>query len=381
MITLFKAKIEYDLFIGIEIDRFDTLAIEKVKKIVGRRWHPLEKIWTIPYTSESYQELKKEFSDNFEISEIKEERIIKPIRAKKIKSNLPHKAEPYLFDKLNDEQKNAVSVLEHQLILERKAYSTQKNYRNHFIYFLWTHQNINPKDISHEQIKEYILKRIKEHQIAFETQNQIVSALKIYYERILNQSEKTENLFRPKKVEYLPTILTPDEISTIFKYVTNLKHRCLLMLMYGSGLRVGEVVKLKIEDVDFDEKSVFIFRSKGNKDRITILPEKAIPILKEYIAMYKPQEWLFESPEGEHYSIRSVQQIFSTALKKTGIKKRVSTHSLRHAFATHLLKSRVDLDFVREVMGHNSKLTTQRYLHVLKNETSNTKSPFNDLQF
>jgi integrase/recombinase XerD len=151
------------------------------------------------------------------------------------------------------------------------------------------------------------------------------------------------------------------------------------MLMYGSGLRVGEVVKLKKEDLDFVEKTVFVYRSKVNKDRFTLLSDKSIESLHQYMQMYKPQVWLFESPEGSHYSERSVQQIFADALKKAKITKRVSTHSLRHAFATHLLKAHVDLDFVRKVLGHNSILTTQRYLHVLKSELTQTRSPLDDI--
>lgn len=352
---------------------------EKIKTIIGRRWHPIEKIWSIPYSKEGFAELKALFGNHLMIIERDTIPHITPPIAKTYANSNPASLEPTLFDKLSDKQKAAVSKLEELLIEERKAYATRKNYRNHFIHFLWKHTQLLPSQISKEQIRAYVIKRIKQDNIAPETQNQIVSVMKAFYGRLLGQHDKVSQLHRPKKEEHLPNILIQEEIKRLFEQITNLKHRCLLMLMYGSGLRVGEVVKLKKEDLDFVEKTVFVYRSKGNKDRFTLLSDKSIESLHQYMQMYKPQVWLFESPEGSHYSERSVQQIFADALKKAKITKRVSTHSLRHAFATHLLKAHVDLDFVRKVLGHNSILTTQRYLHVLKSELTQTRSPLDDI--
>lgn len=143
----------------------------------------------------------------------------------------------------------------------------------------------------------------------------------------------------------------------------------MLMVMYGSGLRVGELVRLQMKDLDFNEKTIFVDTGKHYKDRFTIFSEKAITWLKKYLAEHKPKPelWVFESPDGGHYSTRSVLMIFAKALAKAQIKKKISTHGLRHSFATELLKSSSDLDFVRKVMGHASIETTQIYLHVIKN--------------
>lgn len=380
MVKIQKVICEGQTLIGVLIPPEQLEWREKIKTIVGRRWHPVEKVWSIPYSKEGFAQLKILFDNQLTVVECEVVPHITPPIANVYGKPNPKPPEPTLFDKLNDKQKAAVSKLEELLIEERKAYATRKNYRNHFIHFLWKHSEVLPSQISKQQIRTYIIARIKENTIAPETQNQIVSVMKAFYGRLLGQHDKVSQLHRPKKEEHLPNILTQDEIKRLFEQITNLKHRCLLMLMYGSGLRVGEVVKLKKEDLDFVEKTVFVYRSKGNKDRYTLLSDKSIDYLSQYLEMYKPQIWLFESPEGGHYSERSVQQIFADALKKARINKRVSTHSLRHAFATHLLKAHADLDFVRKVLGHNSILTTQRYLHVLKSEITQTRSPLDDIE-
>ncbi|NJN34102.1 MAG: tyrosine-type recombinase/integrase [Saprospiraceae bacterium] len=238
-----------------------------------------------------------------------------------------------------------------------------------------------PSQISKEQIRAYILKKLKEENISKSTQNHYISTFKAFYGRLLNQYDKVVALFRPENDKPLPKVLEPDEIVQLFKKVGNLKHRCILMLMYGSGLRVGEVVRLRLQDIDFVNKTVFVETGKHYKDRYTILSDKTAVYLQQYLKEHQPTPttWIFESPDGSYYSTRSVQQFFADALAKAHIKKQVSTHSLRHAFATHLLKSNVDLDFVRKVMGHASIKTTQIYLHVLKTELTKTRSPLDDL--
>jgi integrase/recombinase XerD len=285
-----------------------------------------------------------------------------------------------LFDRLNDKQKVAVGKLEAALQLERKEYSTVKSYRNCFIQFIFAHSELLPSLISAEQIRAYFLKRIREDHISKSTQGQLLSALKAFYERVLTQPEKTATLYYPAKEPYLPKVLTKEEVTKVFGVVGNLKHKCLLMLLYGSGLRVGQVVNLKIQDLNPEEGTLFVHRSKGNKDRNTLLSTNAAECIRRYIDEYKPRLWLFESPEGGHYSTRSVQQIFTNALRDARIDKRLGTHALRHSFATHLLQSTGNLDLVRKVLGHNSIETTQIYLHVSKEDLRKTQSPLDDLK-
>jgi integrase/recombinase XerD len=207
-----------------------------------------------------------------------------------------------------------------------------------------------------------------------------VSALKAFYERVVQQPEKTEQLYYPKKDTVLPKLLEKEEIAKLFGVVGNLKHKCLLMLLYGSGLRVGEVVRLKAQDLNFEDGTLFVHQSKGNKDRHTLLSEKTAECLKRYAQEYQPRVWLFESPDGGHYSERSVQQIFTNALNAAGIQKRLGTHSLRHSYATHLLQATGNLELVRKTLGHKSLETTQIYLHVAKEDLLKVRSPLDDLK-
>jgi integrase len=161
----------------------------------------------------------------------------------------------------------------------------------------------------------------------------------------------------------------------ILSSISNIKHRLILILIYSAGLRVGEVVRLKVEDIDAKRRLIRIKGGKGGKDRYTILSEVALDALKEYKEKYKPEKWLFPGQrKDKHITIRTAQKIFENACKKTGIKKEVTIHSLRHSFATHLLESGVDLRYIQELLGHRSSKTTEIYTHVTVKDL-NIKSP------
>jgi integrase/recombinase XerD len=390
-IKIEKVTFDNQSFIGVHIHFSDMENREKIKTIEGRSWHKFAKLWLVPYTAATYKRLQETFKDSLEIIEAANERTISaPMPEPKLtlkpefeKSKHAFKEidNTAIFYKLSKEQQKAITELENLLIEERKAYKTRQGYRNIFIQFLFQHPNTLPDNISNAQMKAFIVRRIKEEDVSKSTQNQIISTLKAYYGRFLEHPDRVANLYRPDKEEHLPKMMTPDEIARMLKQVHNLKHKCMLMLLYGSGLRVGELVRLQLKDLDFEEKTVFVDTGKHYKDRYTIFSEKSMGYLKKYLAEHtpKPQSWVFESPDGGHYSERSVQQIFTEARDKAHIKKQLNTHSFRHAFATELLKASSDLDFVRKVMGHASIKTTQVYLHVIRKDLTKTKSPLDDL--
>jgi site-specific recombinase XerD len=195
----------------------------------------------------------------------------------------------------------------------------------------------------------------------------------------MEMPEQLALLERPPKENKLPRDLDKDEIERLLRTITNNKHKCLLALMYSTGLRVGELVRLRLEDIDLDAKTVFVFQSKNNKDRFAVLGSKIIPLVQAYLLEHKPQYWLFEGPDEEPYTTRSVQEIFKRARLKARINKNVSTHALRHSYATHNLAKGVDIELLRNLMGHESLKTTQIYLHVTKERLLGTPSPFDDL--
>jgi site-specific recombinase XerD len=200
------------------------------------------------------------------------------------------------------------------------------------------------------------------------------NALKFYYGEVLSKNFIYE-VKRPKKDKKLPVVLSREEIKKILQITENIKHKAILMLMYSGGLRVGEVVRLKPEDIDANRKVIHIRASKGRKDRYTLLSDVALQILREYWKKEKLNKWLFPSWNKEkHITARTVQKIFQYACKKARIKKNVSVHSLRHFFATHLLESGIDLRYIQELLVHKSSKTTEIYTHVSTKNLSAIKN-------
>jgi len=206
---------------------------------------------------------------------------------------------------------------------------------------------------------------IENKQLASATVNQVFNALRFLYVDLYKMPFKIGNIPRPKKDKQLPVILSREEVMSILGNIENHKHKALLMLIYSAGLRVGEVVRLRISDIDSDRKLIYLKSAKGKKDRYSLLSDTALENLRIYYRMYKPKNYLFEGfKENEHLSERSVQEVFKRAVRQAGIRKHVTVHSLRHSFATHLLESGVDLRYIQEVLGHASSKTTEIYTHV-----------------
>jgi site-specific recombinase XerD len=187
---------------------------------------------------------------------------------------------------------------------------------------------------------------------------------------------------RPKKPFLLPKLLNETELAKLFNALSNKKHKAMLFTAYSAGLRVSEIVNVTLADIDSKRMQIFIDRAKGKKDRYVNLSPVLLDILRNYISEYKskPKEYLFESQQtGTGYPTRTVQQIFSNAKEKAGIKKEVGIHSLRHSFATHLLEKGTDIKYIKELLGHFNIKTTERYLHVSKKALVNIISPLDDL--
>jgi site-specific recombinase XerD len=209
-----------------------------------------------------------------------------------------------------------------------------------------------------------------------------MNALKFYYEQLLGKEKFFWEIPRPKKPLQLPKLLNEEELRKLFNALTNKKHKAMLFTAYSAGLRVSEIVGLKISAIDSKRMQIFIDRAKGKKDRYVNLSPVLLDILRKYIKNYlpKPGEYLFESEQTlTAYPTRTVQQIFNNAKNKAGIKKEVGIHSLRHSFATHLLDKGTDIRYIKDLLGHFDIRTTERYLHVSKQRLVNIISPLDDL--
>jgi len=221
-----------------------------------------------------------------------------------------------------------------------------------------------------------------EKNYAISTQNQAINAIKFYLEHMLGQDRLVLNIDRPFKPNYLPTILSLIEVKLILDNTINLKHKAILTTIYGCGLRISEVINLKIEHIDSSRNSIKIKQAKGKKDRIVPLPQELLLLLRNYYKVYKPKHYLFEGKSiinKKTYSTSSIRSILKNAVIKSGIRKKVTPHTLRHSYATHLYEHGVSLRSIQVLLGHNSSKTTEIYTHVSNTHIKNTPSPLSFL--
>ena len=280
---------------------------------------------------------------------------------------------------VNDEQRQRFM---RQLQLRAYSDSTIRTYRNEFTVFLQTLGKVPAKDLTVERIKDYLVYCQQTLKLSENTIHSRMNALKFYYENVLGREKFFFDIPRPKKPLLLPKILNESELKRMFSAVKNIKHKAILFTAYGAGLRVGEVVRLRICDIDSKRMEIFVQRAKGKKDRVVNLSMLVLDILRQYIKLERPRPvyYLFNGPDGRGpYSERSAQKIFQRAKDMAGIKKEVGFHSLRHSFATHLLEKGIDVKYIKELLGHFDIRTTERYLHVSNERLINIVSPLDSL--
>ena len=239
-------------------------------------------------------------------------------------------------------------------------------------YFGYKKSTLNNLDT--ENIKDFLL-YCKDKGLSAKTRNQYLNAIKFYYYNIVREKDKI-GIKSARRTKNIPVILTRTEIKSLIEITKNSKHKLLLSLTYSAGLRVSEVVSLKVKDVDFESLTLHIKQAKGKKDRITIFSENLKDSLAQAIDSKDKNDYLFTSERGGKLTVRTAQKIFSNALKKTSIKKDASFHTLRHSFATHLLENGTDIRYVQELLGHINIRTTQLYTQVASLHLKNIKSPF-----
>jgi site-specific recombinase XerD len=210
--------------------------------------------------------------------------------------------------------------------------------------------------------------------------NQFVAAVRFFYGEVCKQDWDTRLILYQKRPWRVPKVLSLEEVVRLLEGTLTLVHFAILATIYSGGLRLGEALRLRISDVDKDRKTIRIERSKGGKDRYVMLSDELRSILRDYYIAYRPRVYLFESPTtGKPYDRSFVQRAFHLARQKAGIIKRVTVHSLRHSFATHLLEAGTDIRRIQELLGHASVCTTQRYTHVASNYVTTTRSPLDAL--
>lgn len=334
---------------------------QRIKQVADARWSSSLKGWHLPDNEENRKKCGIEPATALSIQQQK-------VQTSSIQLSANNKEQLLLY-------------LE-QLALKKYSKSTLQTYRNEFMQLLQLLKDIQVQDLTPEQLKRYMLYCVVKLQLSENTLHSRLNALKFYYEQVLKKEKFFWEIPRPKKPMQLPKLLNETEITKLFNALSNKKHKAMLFTAYSAGLRVSEVVNLKIADIDSERMQIFIERAKGKKDRYVNLSPVLLDILRSYIRNYKPKPrvYLFESEQTETaYPPRTVQQIFTNAKLKAGIRKDVGIHSLRHSFATHLLEKGTDIRYIKEILGHFNIKTTERYLHVTRKKLVNIVSPFDDL--
>ncbi len=221
----------------------------------------------------------------------------------------------------------------------------------------------------------FLEKEIAQQGYSISTHRQCISALKQFEKLHKLEALNIDEIDRPGKSKYLPVVLSKEEVIDIFRATRNLKHRTLLILIYSSGLRIGEALSLKLQDIDVDRRQIYIRNGKGRKDRHVVMAESFIPLLYNYLSSYKPQILFIEGKDGLEYSASSVRSVLKLACSRAKIKKHVTPHTLRHSFATHMLENGIDLRHIQALLGHSRPETTMIYTHVTQHDLLKIKSP------
>ena len=286
-----------------------------------------------------------------------------------------------LHHNLSEVQHKAMAAYLALLKLKNYSENTISVYRNWFLVFLNHFPDRKPSAITKPEILDFLFQFRNNIKWSATSQNQLINAVKFFYEQLLNRSKEMYDLPRAKKPEQLPTVFSENELRKMILGTENLKHRAILCLAYSAGLRISEITDLKMVDIDRGRMVITLRSAKGKKDRQVMLSETLLTLLITYYEQEKrkPKVWLFEGINNEQYSVRSVAKIMEQAKQKAGIKKKGSIHALRHSFATHLLESGTDLITIKELLGHTSLRTTMIYTHVSNKQISKVQSPLDKL--
>jgi len=329
---------------------------ELLKKMQTHFYHPAQKRWSVLNTGSNLELLKKMFKGKYKTEE--EQQTVK---------------QPQFT--LNEASLIALSLAEQKLLLKGYSTNTLRSYKSELAVFLKYFENLDLKNITKDQVESYLFHLISKYKISESRQNSAINAIKFYYEQVLNMPREYYDIQRPKRASQLPNTLSIEEVYKLINTPENLKHKAILTTIYAAGLRMSELLNLRVKDIRSEEAYIFVKGAKGKKDRHTVLSDNLLKLLREYYRKYRPSYWLFEGKDGGKYSATSVQSIFREAQKKSGANPWSTPHTLRHSFATHLLENGENLRNIQVLLGHESSRTTEIYTHVAGVNNKKVKNP------
>ncbi len=344
---------------------FNREILVQIKRFPMNRWNASLNCWEIPCSEKFIAEVKKIAENsglNFKYHEAEKPKV-KPRKSRYDIKN---------YRECPIEYKN-------KLIELRYSKNTFDVYTDMFEEFINFYEDYAIDDIGTELIGDFMHYLSFTRHVSSAYQNQSINAIKFYYEKVKRGDRKTYYIDRPREEKFLPEVLSSEEVAKILNVTHNLKHKVILLTIYSAGLRIGEAVNLKLKDIDSNRMQIRVEQAKGKKDRYTLLGKKTLEFLRMYVKEYKPKKWLFEGPKGERYNQKSIQIIFKNSVKKTEITKKITVHTLRHSFATHLLEEGTDLRYIQELLGHSSSKTTEIYTHITTKGFDQIQNPLDKL--
>ena len=272
-----------------------------------------------------------------------------------------------------------ITKYEHHLTLKNYSENTLRSYLNGLQIFLNYLKSYQIKKVTSKELETFFHFSKKEMGFSYSMMKQLLASVKFLYHEVLKEPIDFDFNIKIKKPSTIPEVLSVEEVQRLLNSFKNLKHKAIFTLCDSAGLRLGEILNIKIKDIDSDRMQIRITQAKGKKDRYSLLSPKVLELLRKYVTEYKPKEYLFEGQSGGKYSSASVQQLMRKHRTKANIKKKATPHTLRHSFATHLLDNGTDIRFIQELLGHQHISTTQIYTHVSPKSIKNVKSPIEDL--
>ncbi|MCB9246155.1 MAG: site-specific integrase [Flavobacteriales bacterium] len=339
---------------------YDLRIIQTVRSIPGAHWDPKYRQWFIRLTKNTYREVLVHL-DGLNVQN--------------------EEADRWFADhELPDSHQEAYEIFQRWLETNRYSANTVNSYLSAIKTFLLFYKNTRLEVLENDHVEQFNAAFILKKGYSISYQNQILSAIKSFQKVTQRATFDIEHLRRPRKERKLPHVLSKEEIKKIIYASRNIKHRCMLSLLYGCGLRRSELLALKLTDIESERMLLRVRMGKGKKDRMVPLSPKLLELLRAYYLAYKPKNYVFEGqPAGRAYSSASLRQVLRQAVHKAGINKGVTPHWLRHSYATHLLECGTDLRYIQELLGHNSSRTTEIYTHVSNDKLKTIPSPFDSL--
>lgn len=321
------------------------------------KWSATLKTWYLPYHKENVVLMLKTLKGSAHVDT----------------SRLPKKE---LFKRnLTDAEKKLMNNFFLYLKGKRYSKSTIQTYTFFVADFISFNTKTPLEELNNRNVELFIEKVFIERNYSISSQRQFISALKIFVVFYKHTQINDLELERPKKSRKLPSVLSQEEVLRIIQCTLNLKHRAILALIYSCGLRISELINLKLVDFHIDRKQLIVKNGKGRKDRYVSLADSFIPLLSNYYYSYKPKSFFVEGQKGGKYSAESVRKFLKNSCRRANIQKNVTPHTLRHSYATHLLENGVDIRYIQLLLGHSKPETTMIYTHVKRKDLMKIQNP------